>query len=156
MGTTCFSLRSQLLNPGTHFILGLHSPSLFFIYQLYHRISQRAPPDPSCFYPLNSRTSSLLWRGGQDRFLLILPMLWGCKGKWCAPSFYPTQITTLPSSTSAVKACDGTQTKATTQSSPKGPGGKLQAFYISPTHIHSQLSLSPSPSIQGGVNGVVY
>lgn len=71
----------------------------------------------------------------------------------------------LPSSTSAFKACDDTQTTRITWRSLWGHGGKLQAFYPN-THIYSHSSPSPSlccpfslslpPSIQYDINGVVH
>ena len=88
------------------------------------------------------------YKGEKDIFFLIHLILWEWEGRQFQPSFYSIQTTNLPSSTSAVKTWDSTQTKAH-----KVPPGDMKEsskfFSVSPniqTHTRC-LSLSSPPSL---------
>ena len=100
--------------------------------------SEGIPKSPLFFYPLNSRTDNLFITRVKIFFLIHL-ILWEWEGRRFQPSFYSLQTINLPSSTSAVKTSDSTQTKAH-----KVPPGDMKEssrfFSVSPnihTHTHT-------------------
>lgn len=76
------------------------------------------------------------YKGEKDIFSLIHLILWEWEGRWFQPSFYSLQTINLPSSTSAVKTWDSTQTKAH-----KAPPGDMKEsskfFQFLPTYKHT-------------------